>query len=136
MKTTKQIAIKYGVPMPDTCKELDWQDDVLFYWYYEYQEWLICTHIELEESNNRYDKLFVVAAPQMHEIAQELPMSIVIEDERFSLDLMTYSYFKKSHFLRYKNIAEKRKYGEFCENHHYAEAYARMHITLRNLGLL
>lgn len=34
--TTGQLAVKYGVPMPETCKELNWQGETHFYWvYYE-----------------------------------------------------------------------------------------------------
>ena len=112
METT-QIAKKYGVPMPETCKELNWQGETLFYWYFNH-EWLIMSFADLEMSDGYFDSFERYPAPQMHEIASVL----VLEHKEEYLFTLNY----------------EKEVGVCRDN--YAEAYAKMYLELKANNLI
>jgi hypothetical protein len=146
-------AIEYGVPMPETCVQIDWQGQTFFFWLKSISgKWylvnkakkpfsnIICYHeaniLQIEKSLI-LDWVIVVPAPQMHDIAPLLP-KIVINNEltTYYIDLVTLD--SGNQYLRYnteKGICYKELKVEI-KNHHYAQAYAELYIKLKNEGLL
>ena len=124
MQTPQEIidtAKNYGVPLPETCIELDWQNETLFYWVKDYANatYKLVTKKSLDywvvEPND-----FCVAAPQMHEIARLLPpfISSVGIKCAFVLAKDTLSY-------------GSCYYNTPIHDHHYAQAYAELYLKLK-----
>ena len=83
--TQQELAIKYGVPMPEVCLKLNWQGEAHFYWaYYPYNGEMkgvaLCYKTGRENGLDlsfRYcignelvrNKMEFIPAPQMNEIA-------------------------------------------------------------------
>jgi hypothetical protein len=121
---TQKTAKRFGVPNPETCQELANHNDfsTLFYWYknengdYEidYTENVEFEHLET-----------MLKAPQMHEIATELPKSID------SYLLMTYN-----DLIAYENPANEILISSKIENNHYAETYAQLFLKLKKENLI
>lgn len=67
--TTAQIAQKYGVPIPETCIALNWQEETLFYWVKNSED----DFIVAPQQDIGYWVCDIedvcIPAPQMHEIA-------------------------------------------------------------------
>lgn len=157
MNTQEQIkktAKDFGVPMPDTCKALDWKEKTFFAWIFHeklsqpylcffekiYCQWL---HVETQEviaSEENFDFTFFYA-PQMHEIAPLLPLKFEtnpignLERGRFyhwfsSYSSIGYTSFPVSTYL------EKAQLEQFIVNHHYAQAYAELYLKLKEKNLL
>lgn len=83
-----------GVPLPETCKALNWQNKTKFYWCYLIHPFgvnlYLCLktlkgYLIVDDENPRLlnctylEEIKVYAAPQMHEIAPLLPLHWVLE---------------------------------------------------------
>lgn len=140
MTELEKQAIKYGIPMPETCKELDWKKQTLFYWARDTKldlDWIIvpfelyCTETN-KNLSARYD---IIPAPQMHEIAMELPKTIYYKETTFYLDLIILDSFEQ--YLKYNDEYYKKSVFEIeIKIFHYADAYAQMFLKLKELNLL
>jgi hypothetical protein len=127
--TTQETAKRYGVPTPETCKELNWQNETYFYWCeIDNCEYQLCfkTRSSIEGMYCKINSILglfpttVIPAPQMHEIAGHLP-------EKWTLD----SYANQLHFENY--IGNEPVFLTYIQNHqnNYAEAYAQLFLRLR-----
>jgi hypothetical protein len=77
MNNIEEIAKQFGVPMPDTAKQLDFKGRTNLSWYRNYYGSLLvfaADHAELlnEKHGEGYLK-FVCKAPQIHELSSLLP---------------------------------------------------------------
>jgi hypothetical protein len=91
------IAKKYGVPLPQTCIELDWQHETLFYWAVSKTSIFLMCNVDIKEEwvtcfkyayNPYMEKWYfhpccfpktdfdIYAAPQMHEIVVYLNFDV------------------------------------------------------------
>ena len=146
----KELSIRYGVPIPDTCKQLDWKEPTLLCWVYQQpydgytSDFWKCTLVSWAvESGNDY-----ILAPQMHEIAIFLPIYIVYKtkntirkfypdkkNEAF-INIYTNPETSVSH-LSYANILNgATPLYQNITNNHFAEAYAQMYLKLKQANLL
>ena len=139
--TTAEVAAQYGVPLPETCKELNWENiDTNFFW-------LVCNNTQrallhiIQENrfgekcyhpvNNGFahNKFKVYPAPQMHEIAKLLPEK-----------LLNYKGYESVEFCENEKVMGYGILNRFLateiKNHHYAQAYAEMYLKLKTLNLL
>ena len=143
---TQETAIKYGVPMPETCKELNWQIQTLFAWIKKEGEWILINYNDWCD----FGYPIYICAPQMHEIAPLLPFDKDIQPLqgyykwRFSINRnwfkkeknadieLSYSAQKidKTFVNQDKNITIK------SVNNHYAQAYAEMYLKLKKENLI
>lgn len=121
--TAQEIAIKYGVPLPQTCQELDFRNETIFVWAKKYInvvhnlfDWHLITYTEYQKKQQEYDYCGYLA-PQIHEIA---PL----------LDLCELYQFKTGFELGYTQLSGE--YIHFNEGIHFAEMYAKMYIWQRN----
>ena len=83
MNNEQKQAIEYGVPMPETCEQMDWQNETHFYWCFQQTniDCYVCCFNKQEEGYERADggefppyenEFFSCPAPQMHEIKNEI----------------------------------------------------------------
>jgi len=146
--TTQEIAIKYGVPMPETCKELDWKQETIM-------RWAVCQYtgrvliyarrlntfgsvvyfgLDGEFAHNYY---YFVFAPQMHEIAPLLPSKLILPTEYGNAphELRISTWNLSQFLIGYCSQGTTRM---CCISHpnHYAESYAQMYIKLKSENLL
>lgn len=139
--TTQEIAAatSYGVPMPETCKELDWQGETLFCWVENTKGEIIIWQ------NSVFDYMLVASdkygsnvidkpkklcnAPQMHEIVVRLPEKLVNYEGYESVD-----FCESNKKIGYGVI--NRFFSTEIENNHYAEAYAQMYLKLKEVKLI
>ena len=124
--------IKYGVPSLETCMKLDWAKDTTFLWFTVQdavygltpdKHYLCIRRPQLSKLIVvKYDLMLSysdsqVPAPQMHEIAAELPKVDV--------------YIANGVAILY-NTDGTQKLKINVSNNNYAEAYARIYIHLKN----
>lgn len=134
---TKDIAIKYGVPTPETCRELDWKEETYFYWCEIESKYELCfkTRDNIEGMYCKIGSIFglfpseVFPAPQMHEIAIALPKKgqtiiEIVQNEG------------EEDFLRFCDDIYSASIWLDLSQNHYAEAYAELYIKLRKEQLL
>lgn len=140
-----QIAIKYGVPTPETCKALKWKEPTFFRWFDNtlctYENWdtrhvLRC----VKTANVVCDMTFPeigIYAPQMHEIAQRLPNVINIPKHNY-VGGCPFLLCNENKQLHYHNNHHTSGFDLIVDiqNYHYAEAYASLHLKLKQAGLL
>lgn len=157
--TTAEITALYGVPMPETCKELNFmQDKALsdihekykFIWIVKEESTILLCRWALLEGTNRYYPFCVISnkmintwefeypAPQMHEIAKLLPT--IIRSGEFNDYQFAYDYYNSCYLLH------RIKYSHSCHevrnivvdivNFHFAQAYAELFLKLKSLNLL
>jgi hypothetical protein len=130
-------ATYFGVCTFETAKELDWHKETLFC-YVKIRECdvVMFTH---DAQTGGYD---YINAPQMHEIAKELPVRL---EEDFKWGVRKSDLFSNATQIAFslmyiaQNGLDSKKTMKFLivnENHHYAEAYALLYIKLREAGLL
>lgn len=150
------IAIRFDVVIPETCEELAWEKETTFCWVYQQPDngrscdfWeLVLSDSEVAMAND------TIPAPQMHEIARELPAYIpqkvktaLIVDKDDSIKEK--SIFD-SFYLTLHTLNNTHKFGQLCyespttwshknisvhyDNHHYAQAYAELYLKLREAG--
>lgn len=131
MNTQERIAIKYGVPMPETCKELNWQQGTIFSWIENEEGYVLVDYKEWEKLGSpRY-----IPAPQMHEIVSLLPPKIEGFLEPMYLDLVSAPYHNKScFFLQYTGVKSKKDYFTSLriDDFHFAQPYAELYLKLKN----
>jgi hypothetical protein len=118
--TELEIAIEYGVPTSQTCKELNWKEKTLFYWLYCRDEGglILCNVNQIENlTKNGVDFEEIASAPQMHEILSLFP--VFIDEEKYHF------------FFHFDKIGYKSKFDHIIEikNNHYAEALAKLWLT-------
>jgi len=150
-----KIAIKYGVPTPETCEILMFQKPTNYCWYYNKEAFqglsantyylAIMTYDDmrnifvLKNQVKMYSEN-ITTAPQMHEIAQNLPNYRVIDGEEYYLALKSYSQkeedsmFYLQYVQRCNPIITKDYFP--CWDNNFAETYATMYIDLKERGLL
>jgi hypothetical protein len=135
---TLEIAQKYGVPTPETCKELGFEPCNM-YWHISEnnQHWALCLKggTVIQNTNGYYfsDDLIVYNAPQMHEIAQLLPC----EDKYTGAYIVLNGNYLACSHAKYEKCVTIYKYmNVMVENHHYAEAYAQLYIKLKKENIL
>lgn len=131
MNNNQELAIKFGVPMFETCEKLDWKKETLFTWYsVEGKHYLILTE---EFKNSKLYEDISYPAPQMHEIAPYLPQHI----EKLVKCSLNLHYYATGIYLQYDfggNI-EVLFSIKVIENN-YAEAYAKLYLLLKENQLL
>lgn len=151
-KETIETAVKFGVCLPETAKELNWQTETIYC--YAYPPMCKATLMQTQDAFTcGYDCDF---APQMHEIACEMPFHILRDINKRKTG---YREHLKPYFLLSKTISPKNIQGEavcvlgyfypeyrneyedmsvyvYFNSYHYAEAYAKLYIKLREAGLL
>lgn len=134
-----EIAVKYGVPLPETCKNLSNDFDFkLLAWEYDN----LCERYEIVVLNPLQDwdflkgdeRFMYYPAPQMHEIAPLLPEHIKSIDPRNNIS--KFSFESTLTLLQYINVECERKVKCPILHSHYAEAYAQMYLKLKKEGLL
>lgn len=129
-----KLAIKYGVPTPETSRKLDWKGETLFYWAYVFEELMLINSVDydfISESDVSGLLPFheILPAPQVHEI---LPYLEADGNADFLIDGDTLWY-------DCNDDEAKEKYGEiqaFIYDNHIVEACAEIYIELRNKKLL
>lgn len=138
--TSSETTIKYGVSTRETSIELDWKNETLFHWLGEHlcarlhyndivKEW-IAYDVETDIMLHSKNKSGFIPAPQMHEIARELPAD-------FYTDCGQHIFYELNNRIGYGlHIKQGKVESTTIRNHHYAEAYAKLHIKLREAGLL
>ncbi|MCU0439342.1 MAG: hypothetical protein MUC49_15725 [Raineya sp.] len=154
---TLEIAQKCGVPTPQTSQELNWQSMTLFVWIDCQDEGgVICVNDSQIDNLIKHGITFkeIALAPQFHEIAPKLPETIydhyileldesewIVEKPKEMHDedvLNAYHLWQNERLIGYYHEEE----GESChfrqkiENHHHAEACAKLYIQLKNENLL
>jgi hypothetical protein len=144
--TTAEIVSKYGIPIPETCEKLDWQDKTILHYVKSYSGLL---YVCFKDNKNRYIEAFtgdmilsfvsVFPAPQMHEIMSLLPPKIEGFLEPMYLDLVSAPYHNKScFFLQYTGVKSKKDYftSMRIDDFHFAQEYAELYLKLKNEGLI
>lgn len=126
--------IKKGVPMPETCKELNWQGETNYFWAYNHN-WILFNQNDLDIADAYFSKFEKCKAPQMHEIAPLLPISIsqIIFEKREVFYLSFRPIIEKGGELIYEHSHKQfalSNINVLYENNHYAEAYAQMYLKL------
>lgn len=124
---TNDIAIKHGVPTPETSKELDWKEETNFYWYLNH-EWILISLSELEMGRDYFEVFEMIPAPQMHEILSKMPNRI--EKDGF----MYYLYVSKLSAV-YTTIETNLLFGIGIAIS-VTEHLAKLYIKLKKEGLL
>lgn len=127
---TQESAIKYGVPMPETCKQLNWQRQALFAWIKKESEWILINYSDWKY----FDYPTYISAPQMHEIAPLLPTTLGTQSGNRILttknNSLAYSFdtapYNVDLIVGRINII----------NNHYAEAYAQLFLKLKKENLI
>ena len=124
---TQELATEYGVPMPETCKELGWRPKT--YWYWNSSGGLSSQEdIALLES--AITLKHVTPAPQFHEIWNKLPKKIK-DDEGTIFDL------EISHdVIRYEHDFWVPRYKVEIQNSNFAQAAAELYLMLKKDGKL
>lgn len=143
----QEIARKYGVPVPETCKELDWKGESNYYYY----NGELCYGLRFNKLIGYWfakpvnddgltffksvDKNYFIPAPQMHEIAplvagfaasQEMHIHQNVYQDFTAMQFVLSSTLNPVKRLPYVNI----------DGSNYAEAYAQMYIKLRRASML
>jgi hypothetical protein len=126
-----------GVPLPETCKKLNWQGETHLYWvqdinteekelklcYYDIQTGLFCLMYNSKSILSRYGKMYkpeyIIPAPQMHAL-KTMPKEFI--SMRGDDDMLCFD----NHKTRYTQNIE----GNI------AQAYAELYIALREKGLI
>lgn len=134
--TTAEIAAQYGVPLPETCKELNWQKETLFWWVHEQKEdiFKVVTssfkksfeNLKMQSETN----VFIAPAPQMHEIAKLLPERIQKSTLYYIATLNSIAY------LRSPILGDIVELESKVKNQNYAQAYAELYLQLKSKNLL
>jgi hypothetical protein len=125
--TTQETATQKGVPMPETCKELDWKTETLFYWHtYDNIDYWKITFGE-PQIYDVYGKSKVVPAPQIHEILEVLPKEIPQEHAFRNEITMTFCFDKW--FVGYSCEEE-------IEHENLVEALALLYLQIKERNLL
>lgn len=129
-KDALQTAIDCGVATYETCVVLDWNKTKLYWCKNYYGSLLVKTLQEVRLLCEKHGENYLIVlceAPQMHEIAQQLPDSV----DDFGLIQHTTAVF-------YLPLCFPNSEGNYVDvkNHHYAQAYAELYIKLRDVGLL
>lgn len=160
MKTLLETAIEAGVPLPETCKNLDrnfWLNKVSMYWFFEDNRWSLCTRLQKltqeryfvaecfnvnsENKERCIENVIFIPAPQMHQIA---PIIENLAIETYSVKMVNLKFDfteqgldKIQHLLCFENdnISENAIYINI-NNNHYAQSYAELYLLLREKGLL
>ena len=149
-----------GVPLPETCKKLNWQGKkfvpwqhkTFFFWFHfrengkEYVElgikymypkvgddprgyfYVSYDTYQKWEDKDIISPMFVYPAPQMHEIAKNLPPKINYD-------------FKQMEFINHCDVIgydgdNEHIFEKNIVNLHYAQAYTELYIELRDAGLI
>jgi hypothetical protein len=132
MQTPQEIlatAKKYGVPLPETCIELEWENETLFYWFAFNNEFRLTRNefgfpdtfsvnynlIENEKITNKRN----IPAPQMHEIFRCFSQIQLVTTKEY----LWVSYVKYPIHIP-------------IHDHHYAQSYAELFIKLKEKNLL
>ena len=146
MITQEEISAKFGVPLPETCKELNWENKTFYF----YKDGCLCSQLRYSPLVNfwlatpidsdgityfkaRYKEDFI-PAPQMHEIAPMLPEKIdgyQSNGQNIWYQLLSKSMSKQLVY-GYKNDFDDK----LCVNiidWNYAEAYAQLYLKLKIL---
>lgn len=127
--------IKKGVSMPETCKELNWQVETNYFWVYNHG-WILFSQNDLDIADAYFSKLEKYPAPQMHEIAPLLPISIsqIIFEKREVFYLVLRPIIEKGGELIYEHPHRQFSLNNIqvlYENNHFAEVYAQMYLKLK-----
>ena len=119
--TTTELATKYGVPMPETSKELNWDNTRIQWWYDpKYETWKIIQNVIFGDSD--------IPAPQFHEIWDKLPKEIEYEyGIKFELEI-------SQGRIRYANDSWMDMYNIEIQNNNLAQAAAEMFLMLKKDG--
>lgn len=151
----QETAIKFGVVLPETAKQLDWQEPTTFYWvkYKGNYEIVIAlkknvfnVHFAFflerpQSANNDYfhsEKLEdFIPAPTMQEIARELPNVINIPKHNY-IGGCPFRLCNENYQLFYHNDHNSIGFDTTVsiKNYHFAQAYAELFLKIRNAGLL
>lgn len=135
-----EVAKNYGVPMPETCKKLNWNKETLLCWIKfedDDDEWLavvtngiICASIEnvdnfvLIGGDNRLynaglcDIEYIIPAPQFHDLSVELSE-------------MT-AFIQNKNFVCYEIGAEGEMYYEDVTESGVCEAVAKLYLKRKS----
>jgi hypothetical protein len=123
--TTQQTALNYGVPMPETCQELDWKGITHYYWYKNYHNEYCCITNESEDKYDLAELFNFIPAPNIQELFEVLPNSIYQGFFELIIDkLLELVYYDKE--FMYVEI----------QNNNLADALAKLYILLRENDLL
>jgi hypothetical protein len=144
--TSNETAILYGVPTPETAEILDWENPTIWIWVKRTteSEWEL---ILFDKHESWFDK--ILYAPQMHEIARELPQTLPCT---YGYDVATAEitlhrfdeicYTVNGEYIYWEALYDNPiEYGdsEAAINFNYlhlAEGYSQLYIKLREAGLL
>lgn len=147
--TTAEISAQYCVPMPETCKELDWQKETNFVWFFDSLCLVVpCLDLIMQAEKKAYPTFFLVnvenghifnkynhytfaeikekclPAPQFHEIGKELPPFSNCSYQTI------YQKTMKKELIYSKNVEER-----ICilvENGNIAQAAAELYLKLKS----
>ncbi len=151
-KKYKELAVQYGIPLPETCVNLDWKYETFFVWVKRHDGFKLCFidgYNEVFISVSDYqcadyecNEPTYYAAPQMHEIA--LPRFIMNQTAEFASTWVGNEY----QIGYYTNLSHNEyrvfewayiddvEFYEIVHDCHFDEAYARLCTKLRNAGEL
>lgn len=138
---TKETAIKKGVPIPETCKELNWQEETMFYWIVDKNKnFVLVDFNELKQ----LDCPNFIPAPQMHEIATHLPQKLGYYYDETQKRVRHHIKFEEGYVVEigifqnkgYTVLGYDIFFSVVLNNNHFAQAYAELYLRLKNLNLL
>ena len=140
--TIAEIAQKFGVPMPETCKELDWMEETHFCWVQNKYGFVLSIEdtyndvflnpMSIDSTTAYHSQMpTYYKAPQIHELLAVIPNKINKPDLSFYINQYEVGYTLREFIAPFPHIIVN---GTFATKG--AQMLAELYLKLKQEGLL